>query len=347
MQSRHKPLVLTDSKACVDAVEKLNRGEYSASARLCSFLSSVSRYGAIVKHIQGTSNVVSDFVSRHPVACENSSCQLCKFLKEDKSAIVGAVQVSDVLNGSVQLPFVNKKSWIGIQEECPDLRNVLKYLRNGTTPGKKGRNLRLVKRYITAKVVISPEGALVVRNIEPFLPSTDRIVVPQQVLHGVLTVLHLKLNHPSSFQLMRVFNRFFFTLNLDKAVKRISDSCHQCSSLREVPKAMKKESSDDPPSHISQKFAADVIKRNSQLILVLRESVSSYTQSVLISNETADELSSGLLRLSNIMRPSSLSPMTIRVDPHTSHQSLFNQASTVLSAPVSYTHLTLPTICSV
>ena len=53
LQSNHKPCVMTDSKACVQAVNKLNRGEYSASARLCTFLSSVSRFQASVSHIQG------------------------------------------------------------------------------------------------------------------------------------------------------------------------------------------------------------------------------------------------------------------------------------------------------
>ena len=42
LQSRKRPVVLTDSKACVDAVEKLNRGEFSASSRLCTFLSSAA-----------------------------------------------------------------------------------------------------------------------------------------------------------------------------------------------------------------------------------------------------------------------------------------------------------------
>ena len=190
--------------------------------------------------------------------------------------------LSDVLEGNIQLPFTNKASWVEVQESCPDLRHVFKFLRNGTSPGKKGRNLRQVKRYLTAKVVISKEGALVVHHIEPFIQSAERIVVPQQVLHGVLTVLHVKLNHPSSHQLTKVFNRLFYALNLDKAVNQHANSCHHCASLRDVPKALREESTDPPPQHIAQMFAADVIKRNKQLIMVLRENVSSYTQAELI-----------------------------------------------------------------
>ena len=195
-QSKHKPIVLTDSKPCCDAINKFKRGEYSASARLCTFLSSVHRYGAIVKHIQGTANTVSDYISRNPVICEHPKCQICAFLKESMEAVVSAISVTDVIEGKVQLPFTNKRAWLEIQEECSDLRHVFKFVRNGTTPGKKGKNFRNVKRYMTSKVVLSTEGTLVVHQVEPLSPVAERIVVPQGVLHGILTVLHIRLEHP-------------------------------------------------------------------------------------------------------------------------------------------------------
>ena len=144
LQSNHRPVVLTDSKACVDAVNNLTRGEYSASARLCTFLSTVSRYGATVKHIQGNNNTLSDYISRNPIACTNLKCQVCAFIKDSINSVVSQITVSDLLEGKFQLPFTNKAAWVEIQSECPDLRNVLKYLRNGTTPGKKGKNCRMV-----------------------------------------------------------------------------------------------------------------------------------------------------------------------------------------------------------
>ena len=336
--SNHRPQVLTDSKACVQAVEKLSRGEYSASARLGTFLSAVSRFQATVKHIKGTVNVTSDFISRNPVECHDKKCQICSFLRQSMESVVGAmsvesfleqsiesvcsVSVSDIIEGRVRLPFVNKRAWIGVQEQCADLRKVDKFLRNGTKPGKKGHNFRLVKRYLSSRVVLSTEGVLVVRQVEPFSPTAERIVVPQQALYGLLAALHLKLSHPSALQLEKVFNRYFFALNLDKAIVSTSRTCHLCASLRDVPKALREESVDEPPSHFAQKFAADVIKRNGQLILVLRETISSYTQAELVSNETVSEISAGLVRLSNLMRPSKLVPMTIRLDPHPSHRSM-------------------------
>ena len=325
IHSHHKPIILTDSKPCIQAIEKLNRGQYSASARLCTFLSSVARYQAIVKHIQGQKNTLSDFISRNPVPCNEVKCQICSFAKSSMESVVAAVTVEEVISGKVNLPFTNKKAWKEIQEECYDLKNVFKYLRNGTKPGKKGRNLRTIKRYISSKVVISAEGTLVVRQVEPYCQSSERIVVPAQVLHGLLTVLHLRLEHPTASNLTKVFNRYFFALNLEGAIAISTQSCHQCSSLREFPSAMKKQSTDLPPEHFAQMFAADVLKRNSQLIMVLRECTSSYTQTELIESEQAKDIADSLVRLSNLVRPSKLIPIIIRLDPHASHKSLFQQ----------------------
>jgi hypothetical protein len=51
IQSHHKASILTDSKPCVQAFEKLCRGEFSASPRVSTFLSTVSQYQATVRHV--------------------------------------------------------------------------------------------------------------------------------------------------------------------------------------------------------------------------------------------------------------------------------------------------------
>ena len=130
---------------------------------------------------------------------------MCKFIKESIDSVVSAVTVSDILEGRSEIPFTNKAAWIEVQSECHDLKNVMKYLKNGTTPGKKGRNLRIVKQYRNSKVKISREGTLVVQQIEPFLPQSERIVVPQSVIHGILTALHIFTSHPTASQLIKVF----------------------------------------------------------------------------------------------------------------------------------------------
>ena len=64
IQSTHNTYLLTDSKPCVQAVKKLCKGELSASPRVTSFLSTVSRYQINVRHLNGSVNIPSDFESR-------------------------------------------------------------------------------------------------------------------------------------------------------------------------------------------------------------------------------------------------------------------------------------------
>ena len=54
LQSYHKACILTDSKPCVQAYEKLCRGEFSASPRVSTFLSTMRLYQASVRHVSGS-----------------------------------------------------------------------------------------------------------------------------------------------------------------------------------------------------------------------------------------------------------------------------------------------------
>ena len=76
--------------------------------------------------------------------------------------------------------------------------------------------------------------------------------------------------------------RYLYTLDIDKAIVNISDGCHSCAALRQTPTVRVKQSTYSPPDSVSQSFAADVIKRSRQLILVPRESVTLYTSSQLL-----------------------------------------------------------------
>lgn len=62
MQSPHTSEVLTDSRPCVQAYEKLKRGEFSASSRVTT-LSTVSCYSVHISHIAGVENLPPDYAS--------------------------------------------------------------------------------------------------------------------------------------------------------------------------------------------------------------------------------------------------------------------------------------------
>ena len=88
IQSTQQPCLLTDSKPCVQAFEKLCRGEFSASPRVTSFLSTVSRYQVNIRHLAGSSNVPSDFASRNAPECNQPRCQICSFIILTEDSVV-------------------------------------------------------------------------------------------------------------------------------------------------------------------------------------------------------------------------------------------------------------------
>ena len=147
IQSKFKTHVLTDSKPCVQAFDKLCLGQFSSSPRVTSFLSSVSRYQVTLLHLPGSPNLPSDFASRNAPACDDPCCQVCSFVSEAEDLAVCPMSVLDMLSGKTSLPFTSPSAWLQ-QLECPDLRRVHSHLMQGTRPSKKLTNIKDVKRYL-------------------------------------------------------------------------------------------------------------------------------------------------------------------------------------------------------
>ena len=84
---------------------------------------------------------------------------------------------------------------------------------------------------------------------------------------------------------------------MDKAVNRVTTSCHHCASLRTVRTTVVKQSMNPPPETAGISFAAGVIKRAKQFILALHECVTSCTVSSLLPNECHDTLCDALISL--------------------------------------------------
>ena len=80
----------------------------------------------------------------------------------------------------------------------------------------------------------------------------------------------------------------------------------------------------DHPDVIGTSFAADVLKGNRQLVLVVRECVTSYTLAMLIDNERRDTLRDALIRLCIEMRPLDGPSAVIRTDPAQGFRYLLN-----------------------
>ncbi|KAK3096607.1 hypothetical protein FSP39_001634 [Pinctada imbricata] len=314
IQASSNAAVLTDSKPCVQAFEKLCRGEFSASPRVTTFLSTASRYCVSIRHVAGQSILPSDFASRNAPECTRPSCQICTFVSTTENSVVQQISVEDILNESVRLPFTTRSAWNAIQTECSDLRRTAAHLKQGTRPSKKLTDVKDVKRYLQV-ASIAKDGILIVKRDIPFMPSRELIVVPRNVLEGLLTSLHIKLSHPSTHQLKSVVSRYFYALNMDKAIESVTAGCHTCASLLKAPHVLQPQSSSDPPAGVGYQFAADVMRRERQLILVVREYITSFTASTLIESERHDSLREGLIKLCIEMRPLDGPFSVIRSDP--------------------------------
>ena len=301
-------------RSAQNALSSFCRGEFSASPRVSTFLTVVSRYQASVRHVSGAAILPSDFASRNAAACDHETCQVCSFISRTRDSVVRAVSVQDILQGNVRLPFTSQPAWVTVQSECPDLRRTHAHLVQGTRPSKKLTNIKDVKRYLQVGSV-ADDGLLVVQRHEPLSPSRECIVVPRQALDGLLTALHIQLSHPPCHQLKMVVKRYLNALDLDKAVSRVSDGCHSCAAIRSSPTARIDQSTSSPPDAIGRSFAADVIKRSRQLIFVLRETVTSYTSSVSLEDERHQTLRNAIVKLCLELRPMDGPPAVIRTDP--------------------------------
>ena len=136
--------------------------------------------------------------------------------------------------------------------------------------------------------------------------------MPRSVLDGLLTAIHIKLDHPSKHQLQMVIQHH---LDMSAAIARVSDSCHTCASLKKFPTSLTNQSSEDPLKVVGLSFAADIIRRCRQFILLLREGTTSYTTSCLVPDEKCDTLCGALARLVVGLHPLDGPQAVIRVDP--------------------------------
>ena len=235
-----------DSKPCVQAIEKLCRGEFSTSLRVSTFLSVGSRYQASVRHVSGLAILPSDFASLNVPPCEDERCQICSFISRTQESVVRSTSVQDVLAGSVRLHFTSRSSFLAIQAECTDLRRTHTHLVQGTRPSRKTTNVKDVKRYLNVATVAS-DGLLVLKRNEPIVLAHECIIIPRQVLDGLLTALHIQLSHSTSHQLMNVLKRYLtYALDMDKTVDRVTSGCHSCAALRQTPTVQQEQTTSAP-----------------------------------------------------------------------------------------------------
>ena len=299
-ESKHPFQILSDGKPCVQAFGKLRKGHFSASARVSTFLSCLSEHQVILCHLKGDNNKSSDYGSHNTQNCADSSCQICKFVEEISESVVRIIKVEDVMSGTVRMPFLNKVAWWTAQHDCSSLQRAYAHLTQGTRPSRKANRIRDVKRYLEI-CTIDQHGLIIVRKPNQFLHQRELVVVPENIVPGLVTALHIQFNHPSKHQLNKLFHGYFYAICSNKVIDDIVRSCAQCNSLKVLRCEMFQQSSSPSPKPGIQ-FASDIIERCQQKILTTHDIHTSYTTAIIIPDQTSNTLHSAILECTSIIR---------------------------------------------
>ena len=91
-------------------------------------------------------------------------------------------------------------------------------------------------------------------------------------------------------------SRYFYAVGHQRMVSEVVDNCHTCLSLKQLPKELFPETTGEITGFGSH-FAADVMVRNTQKILLIREKLTQFTQGSILEKETGENILSALVSL--------------------------------------------------
>ena len=129
-------------------------GEFSSSACVATFLSTLSKFRIELQHLKGDMNMPSDFQSRNPPECTSDSCQVCKFVADTSDSVVRKITADEVLAGHVKVHYSNRGVWKDLQQNCQYLKRVFAHLSSGTRPRAKSKSSTDVKRYLKRLLLV-------------------------------------------------------------------------------------------------------------------------------------------------------------------------------------------------
>ena len=316
------------------AWKRSRRGAFSASSRISAFLTGLSVLPVELRHKPGKEMLTSDFASRNPPQCSSNKCQICSFVEEwqligDNASNVRSLSIEDIKSGTAIMPLTQKKVWKNIQSRDPVHSKLIHLIDTRQLPETRKRKgdhtkLKLLHNLFTQGKLFIEDGLVLVKTPDGHF-NDAAISVPSSIFPGIINALHMRLDHPSKGQLKALASRYFYSPGWRNVIDTVSDFCHQCVAVKSLPKVLIEDSS-TPPNCFGSNFAADVIERETQKILVIREGVTQFTRATIVSDQKKDTLRQALLSMILDILPDSGSE--IRLDGATAFQSLEIEALT-------------------
>lgn len=339
-----KPTYVTpDCKAVVEAVDRMRKGKLSRNPRLQMILISVNRRPVTFIHSSAKigQHVIPDHASRLDITCGSKDCAVERFLDEIPDNVqcmkiallddlftdsypchIAATSAQDLmsLSNGDNLPLGDRSIWISMQDSDLDISTVKDLLATGDSPRKNSSRLvKTIHRHASLK-----DGVVIVKESDNTLfKDLARVVIPKSKVPTILSMIHLKGNHPSQYQTEKIFSRYFFCPGFRDALQKFYQQCYLCSSVKKLSNPEPCFRDPDPPLHPGVYFNIDVLKRSRQLILVCTDVFSKYVTATIINSEKASDLASAILSLVTPVRRSS--QITVKADAHPSFQSLKQQ----------------------
>ena len=104
-------------------------------------------------------------------------------------------------------------------------------------------------------------------------------------------------------------------LDPDRYIAKVTKSCHQCAATAQLPAAVDVQSTAKPLPCVGSQVCIDIMKQNRQLLLVARESITSYTTVLPVPSEKVTDLRDTILSTCLWMVPMDGPATIVRTDP--------------------------------
>jgi hypothetical protein len=345
--STKRTISLVDNKPVVEAAALLKRGKFSSSRVINSLMTGISDHSMDFQHISGKlgQNFPDDFASRNPASCDGGThCKICSFVKDCQSLTVGSLSfrvtqeaiighvhqpgenlVQDILTGAKSVPFSNRKAMRYLQDQDEDLLKLREYLTTGKRPNDRNTRENKIKRYLREQnaIRIAKDGCLVAHKRDRNLNDRELVVIPEDVSMGLLYGMHINLNHPTTFQLMKVVDTRFFILDREQKIRKLVADCTLCQSVAKIPVEIHNFKPNEMPNHPGQAFTVDILKMSKKIITVTVDNFSGFVSTTFTQSEKQEDLLEGIITTVSPFKATSLS--RIRVDQAPGFKALFKK----------------------
>ena len=165
---------------------------------------------------------------------------------------------------------------------------------------------------------VNKAGLVVHMKAVPFQSKqAELIVIPRSHTYTFPKALNVPLNHPVPTQFALQFTSQYMILDQKKILQAVYDSCDvPCQATRLLPKETMTYNTETKPTSPGTYLNADVMVEAGQKILLVKDNLTSFSQSAIIKNEQKETPKEALFNLtSNLcLKPAAV----IRVDSHSS-----------------------------